>query len=172
MSVAIRDAVLGMQVDAARLSRQRLVVLAALEGGTSMYIPMTRRRFGLSTPLACWTLSITPAPYLLSRDADNAFTIRFTNVFTMLASAPEQLLRSASEPLRVGDQVDVGGMRVTVRQLYRGRPRSIHVEFDTSLDDPSLVFVVPVREGIRPFALPRVGETVTVPVPVIPTPGP
>lgn len=165
----IRDAVLGMHVDNARLGRQRVVVLAALEGGTSMYIPMTRRRFGLSTPLACWTLSIVAAPYTLSRDADNAFSIRFTDVFTMLASAPEELLRSPSEPLRVGDVVDVGGMRVTVQQLYRGRPRAIHVEFDTSLDDPSLVFVVPVRDGIKPFALPRVGQSVTVPVPVIPT---
>ncbi|KAF0167898.1 MAG: hypothetical protein FD160_4013, partial [Caulobacteraceae bacterium] len=165
----IRDAVLGMHVEDARLSRQRMVVLAALEGGTSMYIPMTRRRFGRSTPLACWTLSIVAAPYVLSRDADNAFTIKFTDVFTMLASAPEELLRSPAEPFRVGDVVDVGGMRVTVRQLYKGRPRSIHVEFDTSLDDPSLLFVVPVREGIKPFALPRVGESVTVPVPAIPT---
>lgn len=168
-SAFIRDAVLDMQVDQARLSRQHVVVLAALEGGTSMYIPMTRRRFGRSIPLSCWTLSIVAAPYLLSRDADNAFTIKFTDVFTMLASAPEELLRSPSEPFRVGDVVDVGGMRVTVRQLYKGRPRSIHVEFDRSLDDPSLVFVVPVREGIKPFALPRVGESVTVPVPAIPT---
>jgi hypothetical protein len=165
----IRDAVLGMRVDDAKLARQRVVVLAALEGGTSMYIPMTRRRFGRTLPRACWTLSIVAAPYVLTRVADNAFTIKFTDVFTMLASAPEQLLRGPSDPFRVGDTVDVGGMRVTVRQLMRGRPRALHVEFDTSLDDPSLLFVVPGQDAIKPFSLPRVGESVTVPVPAIPT---
>jgi len=168
----VRGAVLRMEVDDALLSGQRLVVLAALEGGTSMYIPMTRRRFGLAVPRACWTLSIVPAPYVLTRVADSALTIRFTDVFTMLASAPEELLRSPADRFRIGDVVDLGGMRVTVRQLYRERPRAIHVEFDAPLEDPSLVFVHPVAEGMKRFPLPRIGESVTVPMPVIPAAGP
>jgi hypothetical protein len=167
-SDAVRRTVLTLPVQDAQLPEQRIVMLTAREGGTSMYIPLTRIRHGLSAPKKCWTLSLTPAPMLLERDAPNAFTLTVTQGFTMLATAQEQLLRPTSSPPQVGARVDLGGMQVTVEKLLRGLPSRIHVRFDAPLEDPSLLFMIPTPDGVERFAMPEVGGRAIVPAPVIP----
>jgi hypothetical protein len=164
---AIRQAVLHMDAGP-ELAQQRVVVLAALEGGTSMYIPLTRKRHGLAAPKASWTLSLAQAPHLLSRDSARSFTLLVLHGYTMLATAPEQLLRAPAYALRAGDRVDLGGLQVTVLRLLRGMPVEIRVELDVPLEHPSLHFVTPTHAGIRRFPMPEVGATAIVPAPVIP----
>ncbi len=168
-SVGIRKAVLNMDVDDRQLPGQRLVMISAIEGGTSMYIPLTRRLHGKTQPARCWTLSLTPAPHLLMRDTESSFLLTTTNGFTMFATAPEQLLRDPREPLAIGTRVDLDGMVVTIKSMLRGRPNRIRVEFDVPLEHRSLRFVIPQAHGIEGFTMPKVGQTVTVPAPVIPS---
>jgi hypothetical protein len=95
--------------------------------------------------------------------------MRFSGIHTMLATSGEHLLRSPNHPFRVADSVDVGSMRVTIVELFDGRPRRILVEFDRPLEDPSLLFMVPRPDGYQRFALPPIGESVVVPAPAVPT---
>jgi len=148
-----------------------MVVIAAVEGGTSVYIPLTRARHGRTVPKSCWTLSLTGAPHLLVRDSINSFMLSPLTGFAMLSNALEHMLRPPDQPLHAGDKVDVGGMKVTVMTISKrlhGLPKSIRVEFDVPLEDPSLVFVLPTQEGIKPYHLPAVGESAIVPAPTVP----
>jgi hypothetical protein len=165
----LRDAILNMEVDEARLPQQDLVLLTALEGGSSMYLPLTRLRYGHTAPHSCLYLSYVAAPYILSRDAPNAFTMRFNGTYAMLGTASEQLLRSPNRPFRVDDTIVVGFMRVTILELLEGKPRRVRFEFDRPLEDPSLLFMVPARAGYDRFEMPVVGEARVVPPPTIPS---
>lgn len=164
----VRSAVLGMEADDRKLPEQRVVILGAVEDGTSMYLPLTRQQYGLSAPKRCWTLSRSPLPYKLDRVGPKSITIRFGNGLSMLTTAPEQLLRTEREPLRLGQSVDVDGMRATVFELHDGRPSGVRFDFDVPLEDPSLYFVHPMYEGIVHFPIPAIGKSVNVPPPVIP----
>jgi hypothetical protein len=161
---AVRRSVLNMRVDQERLRKQHLVVLLTLEGGASLYVPLTRALNGMSTPRTCWTLSLTPADHVLTRDSERSFVFSPVGGFTLLAGAPEAMLRSFDDAFKPGDTVDVGGMRVKVLALLRGAPKSIRVTFAQSLEDPSLLFVTPTKNGIVPFAMPAIGQSVIVPI--------
>lgn len=162
---AIRSAVLNMRVDARKLPEQHVVVLAALDGGSSQYIPLTRALHGRTVPLTCWTLSLTPSEHVITRDSERSFILAPLEGYTLPGSG--DILRSEALPLHVGDSVDVGGMRVRVLALVNGQPKAIRVTFDVPLEDPSLLFVLPTGNGIRPFPLPAVGDTKIIPIPIV-----
>jgi hypothetical protein len=161
----IRRSVLKMHVDQRRLPEQHLVILVTLDGGASLYIPLTRALHGMSVPKTCWTLSLTPSDHVLTRDSERSFVLSPTSGYTLLAGAPESMLRSLDEPFRAGDTVDVGGMKIKVLALLRGAPKAIRVTFDHPLEHPDLLFVLPTKSGIRPFPMPAVGESVIIPFP-------
>ncbi|MDH5675597.1 MAG: hypothetical protein OEZ06_25970 [Myxococcales bacterium] len=167
---AIEHAVLNLQVDDARFSQQRVLVLAALEGGTSLYLPLARALHGHSTPHSCHTLSLTPAPHALHRIADNAFRLRVLGGATMLATAPEQLFRTPKAPLREGEHIDLGGLSVKVHELRDGLPASIEVQLDRSLDDPSLLFLIPRASGLERAQVPPIGGVVRLEMAGLPLP--
>jgi hypothetical protein len=162
---AVRRTVLEMQVDQRTLPQKRMVVVSALEGGGSLYIPLTRARYHRTLPETCWTLSLTAADHLFTRDTLRSFILSPMSGFTLLAGDPENMLHPTDHPFRVGQSVDVGGMRVKVLALLRGMPKMIRVSFDVSLDDPSLLLVQPTPKGLRKFRIPSVGESVIIPTP-------
>jgi hypothetical protein len=164
----VRASVLGMEADQRLLPNQRVVILAAVEDGTSMYLPLTRQHYGLAAPKRCWTLSRSFAPFTLKRVGPKSITIRFAGRFSMLNTAPERLLRTPRAPMRVGHVVDLDGMRATVLELDDDRPTAVRFDFDVPLEDPSLLFVHPMPRGIVRFPIPAVGKSVEVPPPVIP----
>ena len=140
-------------------------MLVTLEGGASLYIPLTRALHGKSVPRNCWTLSLTPADHLITRDSERSFVLSPMGGFTLLAGAPESMLRSTRDAFRVGDTIDVGGMRVKVLATLHGRPKAIRATFDVPLEHPSLLFVRPTSSGIRPFEIPELGRSVVIPFP-------
>ncbi|HMI91951.1 MAG TPA: hypothetical protein VK509_11335, partial [Polyangiales bacterium] len=109
---AIRRSVLKMHIDQSRLPEQHLIILVTLEGGASLYIPLTRALHGMSVPRTCWTLSLTPSDHVLTRDSDRSFVLSPMSGYTLLTGAPESMLRSFDEAFRPGDTVDVGGMQI------------------------------------------------------------
>jgi hypothetical protein len=155
----VHASIMQLDVDDETFPHQDLVLLAAPEVGTSMYLPLTRRRFGRSAPRACWYLSLTEAPYVLTRTATNRFTIHFNGSATALLTPHEQILRSPAHPFHVGDHVDLGPLRVTVLELLNHRPKTVSVEVDRPLDDRSLLFMVHTTDGYERYALPAVGDS-------------
>jgi hypothetical protein len=161
-SIRVREAILRMPVDDAKFPEQDLVLLTALEGGTSMYLPLTRQRYGRTAPRSCLFLSYLIAPYDLVRDAPNAFTVRFHGTDALLGSAAEQLLRSPKHPFAKGDTIDVDRWRITVLDVLNGKPQYLRVEFDRKLEDPSLLFMALTPDGYRPFFMPPIGDKVVI----------
>jgi hypothetical protein len=171
-SERVQRAVLHTALDEARLPERDLVLLCAFDGGTSLYLPLVRARYARSLPRSTHVLAFVHAPGVLSRTAADSFSLRFAGDDSMLVSAGEQLFRGHERPLRRGDSVRVGPMRVTVLELFEGRPKQLGVQLDGSLDDPRWLFAVPTDAGLRPFQLPERGASVRVPPPVIPDVGP
>jgi len=161
-SLRVRDAILHMKVDDAAFPNQDLVLLTALEADTSMYLPLTRLRYGKTPPHSCLYLSYLIAPYDLERVAPNAFTIRFKGTDALLGTAAEQLLRSPHHPFHRNDVIDVGRWRMTVLGLFEDKPQYLRVEFDRPLEDPSLLFMALAPEGYRRVYLPPVGQKLEI----------
>jgi hypothetical protein len=160
-------AVLNLEADE-HLAEQHVVMLAAPEGSTSMYVPLTRWVYGRSVPLSCFTLSLVPSAYLLTRVADDAFTIEYDAPAAVLRTASEQLLHGAGHPLHVNDVVDAGLFSVTIQALRESHPSRLLIHFVSPLEHRALRFMTVTRTGIRQFPLPAVGGTVVVPEPMLP----
>jgi hypothetical protein len=161
-TLRVRNAIMSMEVNEAEFPKQDLVLLTALEGGTSMYLPLTRLRYGRTAPHSCLFLSYLIAPYELERVSTNAFTIRFGGTAAMLATASEQLLRSPHHPFQQGDTVDVGRWHLTVLGVLEGKPQYLRIDFDRRLEDPSLIFMALTPDGYRRVGLPEIGEKMVI----------
>ncbi|HEX4339892.1 MAG TPA: hypothetical protein VH062_28490 [Polyangiaceae bacterium] len=161
-TMRVRDAILHMPVDDAAFPNQDLVLLTSLEGGTSMYLPLTRLRYGKTAPRSCLFLSYLIAPYDLERIAPNAFSIRFRGEDALLGSAAEQLLRSPHHPFHKNDVVDVGWWRITILDTFEDKPQYLRVEFDRPLEDRSLLFMALTPDGYRTVGLPPIGGKLVI----------
>lgn len=161
-------AVLNLDADEARLPEQNIILLAAVDGDSSMYLPLARWLYGKTQPAACYTLSMTPAPYALMRVAVDAFSMDFRTPAAMLRTAAEQLLRSLEHPLALRQVVETPLFRATVLGLENGQPRRFLFRFRVPLEHESLRFMISTRAGIRTFRMPPVGRATQVPAPALP----
>ena len=167
-SNAHRKAVLTMDADWKRLPHQRVIVLAAMGYGTSLYVPIVLARHGRKPPRSVWTTSLAPGAHVLFRESETAFRLAPRDGYAMLANAPEELFADPSEPFKRGDVVDLGGLKITVLDATDRHVHAIRVEADVSLDDPSLVFMLPRMDGLRRFPIPPIGKAAIVPEAVVP----
>jgi hypothetical protein len=165
LSHGVREAVLRLDVDPVLFSNQDLIVLAAPEVGSSMYLPLTRKRYGRSAARSTYYLSLAAATYQLTRVAPNAFTMRYSGLSTALETPHEQLLRSPTRPFRVDDIVDAGAFKAKILELYDGRPKVVQIELGRPLDDRELLFMLPTTRGYRRVRLPPIGESITIALP-------
>jgi hypothetical protein len=75
----------------------------------------------------------------------------------------EQMLRSLKRPFRVGDQVRLREMTVTIDELLPdGRPAEARFPFDHPLEDAQYYFAEWRGRGYVPWTPPAVGATVTL----------
>jgi len=157
-----REAILDMPVDEARFPGQDLVLLTSLDGDTSMYVPLTRLRYGKPPPHSCMFLSYLIASYDLERTGIDTFTMRFRNGDALLGTAAEQLLRSPKHPFHQADIIETPEWRITVLGMHKDMPQYLRIEFNRPLDDPSLMFMALTPDGYRPFYMPPIGGKVTI----------
>ena len=76
----------------------------------------------------------------------------------------DQMLRDAEHGFRAGERVRLSGVSFVIERLNaQGRPAAVRAEFDRPLEDPSLLWYRWSGLGLTPYALPRVGESVTLP---------
>ena len=76
----------------------------------------------------------------------------------------DPVFRGDNHPMRVGDTVELAGLRVEVMDVTEdGRPAMVAFRFEVPLEDPSLRWLQ-WKEGVYvPFVLPDVGERVKIP---------
>lgn len=78
----------------------------------------------------------------------------------------DTLLFDRHRPLKLGARFDRDGVEIEVTRLNdEGRPDEVVFRFDTPLEDDTLRWAHWRAGGFEPFALPSVGETVSLPRP-------
>jgi hypothetical protein len=76
---------------------------------------------------------------------------------TVFPTGRGNLYRNETRPFRVGAQVALGGMTVTVLEVTAKGPRRIRVTFDHDLDESPYLWVHEARDGFRDATLPLTG---------------
>jgi hypothetical protein len=151
--------VMEQELERERLPGQRVVVLALPEPPFAMYAPMLMAARGMPKPRAWWTLTLSPEPHVLTRTGPDEFELALTRSH-FLANEFAWLFRGPAWPLREGAEVDLEGMRVTVRATNAEGPTRLGFTFDTPLEDPSLVLLHWRDGALRRFTPPVVGARV------------
>jgi len=142
-----------------------LVLLPGCDPVTTIYTPIIRavlekRRL---SPDDFWLVtSQAPYDHRLTTTGPNRFEIEVING-SMLGSEFERLFRGSKHALRVGEQIKLDYVTVTVLEVGKTGPSRIEFEFDRPLKDQSLSFVAWKGSHVRKVELPPVGESAVFP---------
>ena len=107
-------------------------------------------------------LSLSSAAHRLRRTAVDQLEL-FTPDGSLLDGTWAGLFRARSLPLARGTVIQSSFMTATVLQDKAGRPSRVAFHFDRSLDDPSLVFLVPAHGDLRRLGMPAIGTEIAIP---------
>jgi hypothetical protein len=145
------------ELDSTRLAEQRVVILDAKELGVAVYIPVLWALQGQELPRAWWPLSLVPEPLILTRTGPASLELELPQGSHFFATELEQTLRGPEHGLAMGARVALEGLVVRVLAADAAGPTRLGFEFDTPLEDPSLVFLRSRESGLRRFIPPPVG---------------
>jgi hypothetical protein len=126
------------------------------------YIPIERAVKGVPRPRALrWPGTSTTEMEL---ERPDAMTLRVRPRGGFLLNSADRLLRSPRRPLRAGEGVDLGDVRIRVRETTPdGRPAEITARFSVPLEDESLRWRCWGDIGYTSCAPPDIGETIRLP---------
>jgi hypothetical protein len=147
------------ELDGKRLPEQRVATLAMPNPTFGLYAPIILATRGMPQPRAWWTLTLSPEPHVLTRTGPASLELALTRG-RFLTSEFEIMFRSQRHPLPQGSQVKLKGMTVTVVEADAEGPTRLGFEFDTPLEDPSLVLLHWRDGALRRFTPPPQGERV------------
>ncbi|MCA9652414.1 MAG: hypothetical protein H6712_11820 [Myxococcales bacterium] len=163
VNLGTRRASLAMQVDDAKVARQRLVVLTAGDPMSLLYPALVRWADGHPLPRSWWVLSMAPHRHLLTRTAPGVLELEVEGG-SMLTGPVEQLFRHPDRPLAAGDVVALDGLRIEVLRVDGdGRPVKVRYAFETPVDDGSIVFLLMTKRGMIRYPMGPVGATMMIP---------
>jgi hypothetical protein len=148
------------------LAGREAIVIAAPDMTTGIHGMFVLGGVGLPVPRAWHVLSMTPRPHLVVRVDRRTIDVSAVGG-GMLRQTSERFFRPAG-PLATGDRLGSGEMEVEILALGGGPPDRIRFRFPRDLDDPRYLFLVPERDGLRPFALPAVGRSALTALPRLP----
>jgi hypothetical protein len=78
------------------------------------------------------------------------------------------LFRAPAQRFVRGERIELTGVTIEIAELgAHGRPTEIWFRFIEPLESPSLRWVTWTDDGYRPFVLPAIGQSVTIPAPAI-----
>jgi len=135
--------------------RQTVVLVNPPSDLFAGYVLLTRHARGTVEPERLRWLASTRRAVTVTRVDERTLVVRPEGGFAEQAS--EQMLRSPRHPLEPGQQLGLTGVQIT---LGDGDARFV---FDRPLEDPSLVWLRWDVDRYRPFTLPPLGSTVTLP---------
>jgi hypothetical protein len=148
---------LSVDLDESKSAQRTLVMVASPDVNDSAFWPLVRYAWDRPALQAFRVLSGSPGSHDIWRVDANTLEVQLADAFWLSNSIVGSLTRGAKDTLRVGDQVSIAGMQVTVLALTDGQPVHMRYRFDLPLDDERLVFVQSTPEGLRRFALPPLG---------------
>lgn len=141
----------------------RVYIVAAPEFNTAVNLPWLRLlERGLPLPRSYRRLSPSAWPIDITRTSDRVLEVR-TLTNAVRGSALPSLYRAATAPMRTGEQHTLSGLTVTVLDVFDDNPTRMRFEFDRSLDDSELHFLIASEHGLRRHKLPAIGETERLP---------
>jgi hypothetical protein len=156
---SVREWLLDAEIDDARISKQRMILVNSVEHTSTIFGPFVRWFYGHPMPRSAWVLSGTPHAHDLYRPAPNVLEMQVLGG-TMLTSDLETLYRDDRFPFRPGETIRLDGMTVQILRMLWGKPQSVRFVFDKNIDDPSYLFLYSTAEGLVRARLPEVGVRV------------
>ena len=128
------------------------LVVRANYGLTVLSAPYLLRE---EAPKHWWVLSHTFEPTVAIRTSASSIEVVQENV-PLFPIGPTGIVRTA--PFRVGDVVQIPGLRATVLRVDEGgRPMAVRYEFDRDLDSSDVAWISEGRSGFVDVVPPSVG---------------
>ena len=157
-----REWVLSAELDVRSVSQQRVIMLASSEFITTYFWAYTWHYHGRPMPRSYYPLSTAPVPHDLTRVDARTLRLRPLGA-ALLESAGEEMFRAPELTFAPGQRVQLPGMEVLIEETRNGKPTSVRLRFDDSLDGPAYVLLCSTAQGLTRFVPPPVGQTVRVP---------
>jgi hypothetical protein len=105
------------------------------------------------------------SPIDLVRIAANVLDIRLSTRFDRSSFRRNVYWPAVDREFRTGQRITNERFEVRVMATDHGDPTQLRFTFVRPLDDPHYLFLYPVRDGLRPLALPAVGTTLQLAAP-------
>jgi hypothetical protein len=108
-----------------------------------------------------WVITSAPEPGLMrvSRTSSRALEVLFPDDGALLSDGQRSFER---DPMQVGDEITMDGLRIRVLGCRRGAPYRIEISSHRSLDDRSLAFLAWQSDGFRRVSLPPPGGSALI----------
>lgn len=159
LEIGLDNTIASLPADPA-LAQQTAVIVFAPNFADSGYIGLLRPELGLPSPARVRALATGFGPV----------TVRRSDAQTLVVSPGggyingyESVFRGPAHLLRLGQEVDLGDMQVTVLALTTdGRPATVAFHFALPLEDPSLRWFRWSAGLYVPFTLPAVGADIQI----------
>jgi hypothetical protein len=150
------------------LEGRDVVLLNGPSQSVGLYGPFVLASQGWSVP-ATWRPLALGGDFAMiaTRPADDTLDL-FVVQGAWMHTAGELFFRREDQPLRAGDVLEYPSLRVQILGDDDGHPTRVRFRFDRSLDDPSLVFVIATKQGLRRWTAPARGQRNVVPLPRLP----
>jgi hypothetical protein len=150
--------VLAAELDPQQVEHQRVYMLNSAEFTTTFFFAYTWAYHARPLPRSYVPISAAPYAQDVERIADDTLLLR-TLGGPFFDSPAEVHYRVSTRAFQEGDSVRLDGVRIEIARLVAGKPQTLKLTFDTSLDDPSQVFLVATESGLARFAVPPVGHS-------------
>jgi len=144
--------------------RDRVVLLVVGDPLSCLYPPVIRELEGGYAYTYSWlTLSAAFSAHRITRTDTNRIEVEAL-AGNMLATEIECLVRTSRIPFAPDDQVDLDDVLITILEVGEKGVKRVAFEFDRSIDDPTLHFIM-WRDGrLRKADMPGVGESLEIPL--------
>ncbi|MET0385338.1 MAG: hypothetical protein ABW321_05235 [Polyangiales bacterium] len=146
-----------------RAATTRVYVIAAADFNTAVNLPWLRLvELGAPLPRSYRRLSTGPMPLEITRPSERVLELNVL-VSDTRGSAVPSLYRDQRSPLLLGQRHLLPGLMIDVLEITNGNPGRMRFEFDRSVDDPELWFLLSSEHGLQHHVMPRVGESQRLP---------
>jgi hypothetical protein len=166
LAQAVRSSILAPELDDTLRAGRRVLLLAAADPTTTIYLPLVRRVHGRPALGSCHLLTSAFAQQRLDRLSPTTFVIE--RLQTNMTPLDVYATAFNREPLQSAQQFTADGLQVTVERVLDGRPMRTRYKLDVSLDDPAVVLLQQTLSGLRRVSFPAVGHSVVLDPPVPP----
>jgi hypothetical protein len=153
-------------IDSAGLGDRHIIVVSAQDLATQYALPYVRHLHRLTTPASSEIL-LPPCMSTIDlvRVAANVLDIRLSTRFDRSSFRRNVYWPAADREFQAGQRFATERFEVRVIATEHGDPTQLRFAFVHPLDDPQYLFLYPVRDGLRPLALPAVGATLQLAAP-------